>query len=394
MKIGMIFDDEFPPHPRIWNEAFNLMEAGHEVYLYCFDYKGRPKHETLNNLKIIRSQKSRLIRKLSALAYTTSLYHRIIYKDIAQFVKSYGIEIIHVHNIRVARAVLYASPNVKMKILDLHENIPEIMKSYNHVTSFPGKYFIFPSIWKKWERRFVLDFDKIIVVTEFAKNDLLENYQIDEKKVIVVPNSVQESFYKSIQLNNDIITRFSSGFNVLYFGDTGIRRGLETVIRAAEVLKNSIPNIQIIIVGSSTSDDYLKHLTSKLKLDNQICFEGFQDEKLLQSYITTSNVCISPLLRNRHHDTTYANKIFQYMALGKPLLVSDCTAQQEIVNRVKCGLIHKAGNINDFVKKLRWMYENPNKTSEMGLKGQAFIANEFNQKKQSKEMIDFYNNLN
>jgi hypothetical protein len=40
------------------------------------------------------------------------------------------------------------------------------------------------------------------------------------------------------------------------------------------------------------------------------------------------------------------------------------------------------------------MYENPNKTSEMGLKGQAFIANEFNQKKQSKEMIDFYNNLN
>ena len=161
-----------------------------------------------------------------------------------------------------------------------------------------------------------------------------------------------------------------------------------------EVLKDSIPNIQLIIVGSSTSDDYLKHLTNKLNLTNLICFEGFQDEKLLQSYITSSNVCISPLLRNRHHDTTYANKIFQYMALGKPLLVSDCTAQQEIVNRVKCGLIHEAGNIDDFAKKLEWMHENPNRILEMGLKGQAFIADEFNQRKQSEEMIDFYKNLN
>ena len=44
-----------------------------------------------------------------------------------------------------------------------------------------------------------------------------------------------------------------------------------------------------------------------------------------------SAVCISPLLRNLHHDTTYANKIFQYMALAKPLLVSDATAQKNII---------------------------------------------------------------
>ena len=38
MKIGMILDQEFPPDPRVQNEAISLIKAGHEVFLFCLHY--------------------------------------------------------------------------------------------------------------------------------------------------------------------------------------------------------------------------------------------------------------------------------------------------------------------------------------------------------------------
>ena len=38
MKIGMILDAKFPPDPRVENEAVSLINAGHEVFIFCLKY--------------------------------------------------------------------------------------------------------------------------------------------------------------------------------------------------------------------------------------------------------------------------------------------------------------------------------------------------------------------
>ena len=78
--------------------------------------------------------------------------------------------------------------------------------------------------------------------------------------------------------------------------------------------------------------------------------EGWQDESLFPSYISSGSIGISPLHRNIHHDTTYANKLFQYMSFGKPLLVSDATAQKNLIERTNSGLVHQEKNAVDFAK--------------------------------------------
>ena len=71
-----------------------------------------------------------------------------------------------------------------MKItLDLHENRPEIMKSYKHVNSFFGKIFISPARWKIAEEKFVKSANKVIVVTKHAKKELLSRVKIDQEKI-------------------------------------------------------------------------------------------------------------------------------------------------------------------------------------------------------------------
>ena len=65
-----------------------------------------------------------------------------------------------------------------------------------------------------------------------------------------------------------------------------------------------------------------------------------------------SDIGVSPLHKNIHHDTTYANKIFQYLSFGKPIVVSDCKAQEKIVEMYQCGLVFKDRNVIDFSEKI------------------------------------------
>jgi glycosyltransferase involved in cell wall biosynthesis len=80
------------------------------------------------------------------------------------------------------------------------------------------------------------------------------------------------------------------------------------------------------------------------------------------------------LLRNVHHDTTYANKIFQYMALGKPLVVSDCTAQANLIEGEACGLIHMANNPESLANCIAELFHDPAKALKLGLNGKRAVS--------------------
>ena len=138
----------------------------------------------------------------------------------------------------------------------------------------------------------------------------------------------------------------------LYLGDTGARRGLLTVLESLKYLIPSIPNIKVLIVGSSKEDYINENYVSEHNYKDYVEFAGWQNFELFQSFIIASDIGICPLHKNIHHDTTFANKIFQYMAFGKPIVVSNCTSQEKIVEDYTCGLVFKEKDSKDFADKV------------------------------------------
>ncbi|HPS63676.1 MAG TPA: hypothetical protein PLK82_11485, partial [Bacteroidales bacterium] len=61
----------------------------------------------------------------------------------------------------------------------------------------------------------------------------------------------------------------------------------------------------------------------------------------MPSYICAADAGLSPILKSEQHDTTVANKMFQYSLFGKPILVSDCEPQVRIIRADKSGLVHR-----------------------------------------------------
>lgn len=395
MRIGMILDKTFPPDPRVENEAISLIKNGHEVFLFCLKYENELKSENIQGIQVKRYKSNKLIYKLSALVYTFPFYTQIMAQKIRDFCITNKIEVIHIHDIQIAGAAFKVNKKLNLKVvLDLHENRPEIMKFYPHLKSFFGKLLISLKKWKQKEEIFIKKATTLIVVTQESKNEIVNRVGKASKDIVVVPNTVHKNYYKKAILKQGIIDKYKDNFVLLYIGDTGLRRGLQTVIKSVSVLKETIKNLKLVIVGSNTSDIILKKQVKILNIQNFVDFEGWQNENLLPSYIVASSICISPLHKNLHHNTTYANKLSQYMSVGKPLLVSNATAQANLIEKAKSGLIHREQDSEDFTMKVLQLYTDEKLRDNLGSNGNQFITNDFCWEKTSEKLIDLYANFN
>ncbi len=383
----MILDKVFPPDPRVENEAIELIKQGHEVVLFCLTYGGEASEEIVNGVKVVRFKSNKLEFKLSALAYTFPFYSYLMKWKITKFLNRFKLDAIHIHDMVVAEAAFKANKNKLPIVLDLHENRPQIMKFYPHLRKFSSNILISTKKWKLKEEELINKVDKLIVVTEEAKSEVLDRTKINADNIIIVPNTVRKSFYSNSKFKNQNKKHFS----LLYIGDTGERRGLSTVVKCLPELRRSIKNLRLVIVGKINID--LKNEAVRLKVDDLVDFVGWQDESTFQEFIVKSDVCLSPLHRNIHHDTTYANKLFQYMSLGKPLLVSGATAQKNLIERVDSGLVHEERNVEDFKDKILQLYKDESLRKKLGENGKEFVRNEFTWDKTSRGLINLYNNL-
>lgn len=391
----MILDAAFPPDPRVHNEAVSLVKAGFKVALFSLKYNNEPDYEIIDGFEVYRYKSNTLEYKLSALAYTVPFYNILMQQKLKKFFATIKPNTIHIHDMKIAGAVFKSIKNKKIPvILDLHDNLPEVMKLYPHLQKFPGKYIISPKKWKLKEEQFIKKSSKIITVSPHFINSLKERIPQQKENFVLVPNTIRASFYENYVVNNTILNRYKDNFVILYLGDTHLRRGLQTAIESLNYLKVKIPNIKLVIVGKNTTDIILKQLVQELELNKYVDFEGWQDVSLFQSYISASHICISPLHRNLQHDVAYANKIFQYMSFGKPLLVSNATAQKELVEKYQTGLIHKDRDVLDFTNKVLDLYTNEDLRKQLGDNGQHFVKNHFTWEQTSKELIKLYTNLN
>jgi glycosyltransferase involved in cell wall biosynthesis len=394
MRIGMILDKRFPPDPRVEYEAMSLIDHGHEVFLFCLKYDGQEQNTVIKGIQLKKYLSNKLIYKLSALAYTFPFYGHIMSRKILHFLNANNIDAIHIHDMRIAGAVFKANQKLKLPtVLDLHDNIPEIMKLYPHLQKFPGKQLISPKKWKEKEEEFISKASKLITVSQEFLEEVVHRTAISKDKIFLVPNTVQQSFYKEAIIDNTIVDKYTKDFVILYLGDTGVRRGLKTSIESLIILKKSLPNVKLVIVGKNTTDFILKKCVTDLNLEDYVDFQGWRDVKLFPTYIFASSVCISPLHRNIQHDVAYANKLFQYMSFGKPLLVSNAIAQKNLIEKTHSGLVHLERNSEDFANKILQLHDNKELRDSLGTNGKRFIDEEFCWEMTSKKLINLYANL-
>lgn len=389
----MIVENEYAPDIRVEREAQALSDFGFEIHILAFTHGRYPKIEKRNNITFHRFHFSRLLfKKLAPLALTFPFYFWKWHKPLKTFL-SLNFDVVHLHDLPLVKPVQELQKKYGFKcIVDLHENRPAIMNLYSHVQSIPGKWLISIKKWEEYQRKYLEKSNGIIVVTKEAKDQLLRDLHYNPRKMIAVMNTVDIAEFRKIPVKENIINKFAGRWNIVYVGLTGKRRGIDVVIRAIELVKEQIPEINFIVVGSGREDEEIKNLTRQLGVDEQVFFAGWVPSREINSYIQASHVGISPIRRNPHHDTTLANKITQYLALGKPILVSDCPAQAGIVESYNCGLIFRDGDAENLAERILFLYRERENYKQM--QKNALTASEnLDWRNEQKKLIRIYKEL-
>ena len=386
----MVLENSFPPDERVENEIDILLKNGFQITLVCTKRSGKSEMEEKDGLTIFRIPLSKFIYKSSALALELPFYFYFWNKQLSDILNRTSFDAIHLHDLPLVKVCARLAEKYRLPLIcDYHENRPEIMKMYHHVQSFPGKWLISVNRWLNYQMKESQKADRLILVTDEAKDYYINNYGLDPRKIIVLPNYIVLDRFRKLVPETSIQPADHDIFTVVYFGDTGFRRGTLTILEAADKLKDK--NIRFLIIGTSREQDLLRKEATIRNLKN-VTFAGWIPPAEAMKLISGTDAGICPFLKNIHHDTTYANKMFQYMALGKPVIVSDCTAQANFVTREKCGLVFEAGNADELCDRIIKL-TNRNEYDHLSKNASACVSEKYNWENYGRRLIELYSGL-
>jgi glycosyltransferase involved in cell wall biosynthesis len=392
MNILMLLDNEFAPDVRVQSEALTLSKNGHSVHILCYNFGSKKNVEHFENISIIRFYLNPFIaKKLLGVLLQFPLLKLIWLWKIRQIMKTTSFNAIHIHDLPLCILSKSLKKRYKIKITaDLHENYPFLVEQQPFMNTLFGKLFLSKKRWFEAEKKWLKHTDTIICVAHEMKQRI-ETLQGLKSEIIVVPNTINLDEFTVNQINvPDIKLRFLESFNILYIGGIDPIRGIDTLINATKLLSFKIPKLKTIIVGNGNLKSQLEEMSKQLGLNNIVIFEGQKPSTILKNYIELAHVCVIPHIKSQQTDNSSPNKLFQYMIYKRPVITSNCTSVQKIVETENCGLVFNSGDEIDMANRILELYINKELIQLYGQNGFEAVMQSYNWERTSIPLIENY----
>ncbi len=390
-SVLMLLQSDFPPDIRVEKEAKSLESSNKfRVNILCNNSQNFPSQSNYKNLNIFRLSYLRFLGKTGNRIKNYPLWFNPIW-----LAKGFWLlfrvrpNIIHVHDLPLMfLGLLYARLFNAKLIYDLHENYPatfDIWKKSGII-----KLLIRNKLLARWYDRFSLKkSDGVIVVEQEHINWIVEHYKIC-RPVSVVSNTVDLQYYQNIPANAEILSKFQNHFIVSYVGKISVERDLDVAIKSMTTLKQKIPDILFLIVGEGPDSQRLQKMSYQLQLNDIINFIDWVTFEQTASYIKLSDICLIPQGSNDLIDNGAPHKLYQYMSLGKPVIVADSKALKRVVSENNCGLVFRSKDEISLAQAILNIYNNPKNYSANGKKA---VANKYNWQRSAQVLLDLYDSL-
>jgi glycosyltransferase involved in cell wall biosynthesis len=384
MKIGILWHCTYPWDVRLEKMIKVFLGAGHTVCLICKGGKGLPKKEQHGRLTIYRISPVKRWPLLSKFLSYPIFFNPFWFFAALRITRQEKVLLLIVRDIPLS---LMASAIAKLShrpaFLDMAENYPAALIAYQNPYYKP---FLIAHGWlpKTYEKSAVKHVNHIFVVAE-EQMARLRDMGVDQSKITIIRNTPETEFYLSKELQ--LQSSFSdNNTTLLYVGKVDAHRGIELLILALPELLKEHSQIKLLIVGDGTERTRLMTLADSMGIGKSVSFPGWVDIKEIPSIIKNSAICLIPHLRSEHTDTTIPNKIFDYMAMGKPVVVSDCIPLKRIVEETRCGLVFRSGDIPDLTRALKTLLSSADYKA-MGEYGKEAVVHQYNWGRDSQNML-------
>ncbi len=172
----------------------------------------------------------------------------------------------------------------------------------------------------------------------------VEKCGADPVRVRHLPNW-SESFYRPVEVAADAPERAAlpRGFVALFAGNLGDAQSLETILEAAERLRDA-PQIQWVLLGEGSRRRWLEREISRRRLGESVHWLGAHPAESMPRWLCAADALVITLRAGDAISRTVPTKLQSYMACGRPILGALDGEGADIVRHAGAGLIGPAGD--------------------------------------------------
>jgi glycosyltransferase involved in cell wall biosynthesis len=380
VNVLLMYAEDYPWDVRVEKIARGLVGDGHEVSLLVRNLKRRPRHERLGDLNCWRVTAPRWPAAVNTAISLPAFFNPVWRYELRRVLRSCAADLLIVRDLPLSPVGIVEGRRRGIPVLiDMAENHPAMWKDVADDSRFRPLSLLLknPTLADWMERWVVTRADALFVVVEEMRDRLLA-LGADPERISIVSNTPmleqfdgQDDDGATEELPPDEM------LDIIYVGYINEFRGLQHVIRAMGLLDDMQPRPRLIVAGDGDNLGELEALAREMGVADRVVFAGWVPYASVPSLIRRADIGVIPHRRTGHTDSTVPNKIFDYMACRKPVLVTDARPLARIVRELDCGLAFSSENPLDLADKLRLLAD-PALRERMGTNGRAAVERRYN----------------
>lgn len=341
-------------------EGKSLADAGFDVTVIA----PHNKKETVSGIHIVplSGTKNRLVRFFLAVVKTYFVAVRT------------GADIYHIHDPELLfTGFMLKLLNHKIIIYDVHEDYGKKILSKHWI----NKKFrpILSTILTVLERSISKFFDCLFL----ADANMITNFKTGNMEVI--------GNYPPLDFMTARPKANRPGVKIIYIGGVDQDRGSTVMIEMMQYLKNY--NVELHVAGPLSN----RCAPGLFTAVESIKYHGSVPWRNVSKLLADADIGLLLL----QPTPSYVNcsgggiiKLFEYMLMGLPVIVSDFPGLRKFIAETECGICVDPTNPGKVAEAARFLYENPQTRIEMGEKGRAAVKSKYNWENETGKLIKAY----
>lgn len=159
-------------------------------------------------------------------------------------------------------------------------------------------------------------------------------------------------------------------FGILYHGSLVYRNGFDLAVESLEKVRRTIPSVRLTVCGKRT--EFFEKVMESVRhrgLDRSVDYLGVRNIEEIVEAIEGCDVGIIPNHRNIFTEINTPTRIFEYLALGKPVIAPKTKGIQDYFGDNDL-IFFELGDANDLARKIEFAFSHPLEVAETVKRGQ------------------------
>jgi glycosyltransferase involved in cell wall biosynthesis len=220
---------------------------------------------------------------------------------------------------------------------------------------------------------------------------------IDREKMFPISLGIDFSIFQvDTDKTSDLMKKLSinrNDFVYIYVGVIVKMRGLDTVLKAFGRLQKNHKKAKLLFVGDGDALKDLKRISKDLDLEENVIFTGRISYWDIPNHIDLADVGLSLIFPRKCYYVSSPNKLFEYMALRKPVIANREIPEHERVIKSSNGGVLTEFKEDEISKAMSYAIEHGEKVKDMGEKGYEWVKENRTFKQMSERLKSIYDTI-